>query len=215
MTPTEQRARRFNVMKQRSHPPRADAQAEHIRTIHEVTERQITSNGRFQLPALDNAIKQTKLMERIASALESATKPKAERAPQAKPTTTSALSLSSAESGDTYQKDDGGLFASGIHLTGHGNAIECYGHTEEAADAVRDFVLDAIHRHNRFKSNDIDLTLAKGDLVYCSGWGNGKEPVEIVDCNWALRAVAVRLTPQSPTAGIVVWPINGLTRAPQ
>lgn len=55
----------------------------------------------------------------------------------------------------------------------------------------------------------IDYSIKKGDIVYSKTWGGGKEPVEVVNINWALKAIAVKL---SPNGGIVVWPIEGMTK---
>lgn len=55
----------------------------------------------------------------------------------------------------------------------------------------------------------IDFTLKKGDIVYSPLWGDGVKPLEIIDTNWALRAVAVRL---AKDGAIVVWPVGGLSR---
>lgn len=55
----------------------------------------------------------------------------------------------------------------------------------------------------------IDFGIKKGDMVYSKTWGAGKEPVEVIDINWALKAIAVKL---SPTGGTIVWPIEGMTK---
>ena len=55
----------------------------------------------------------------------------------------------------------------------------------------------------------IDYSLTRGDIAYSPRWGDGRAPVEVVDVNWALRAIAVKL---APNGGIVVWPAASLTR---
>lgn len=50
----------------------------------------------------------------------------------------------------------------------------------------------------------LDTSIEKGDEIYSKGWT--LTPLYVVDVNWALRAVAVRL---GRTGDIVVWPING------
>jgi len=55
----------------------------------------------------------------------------------------------------------------------------------------------------------IDFSIEKGDMVYRKTWGGGKEPVEVVNINWALKAIAVKL---SPTGATVVWPVAGMTK---
>ena len=55
----------------------------------------------------------------------------------------------------------------------------------------------------------IDFSIKKGDIVYKKTWGAGSEPLEVVDINWALKAVAVKL---SPTGGTVVLPVEGMSK---
>lgn len=55
----------------------------------------------------------------------------------------------------------------------------------------------------------IDCSITQGDMVYRKTWGEGKQAVEVVDINWALKAIAVKL---SPTGGTVVWPVEGMTK---
>lgn len=57
---------------------------------------------------------------------------------------------------------------------------------------------------------DIDYSIKKGDAVYHKRWS--LTPLEVVDVNWALRAIAVRL---GPTGGIVVWSAAGISKTPR
>jgi hypothetical protein len=61
------------------------------------------------------------------------------------------------------------------------------------------------HVRRYFYRTHIDWTLNNGDLVVDDDW---PKPLEIVDINWALQAVAVRLGPDA----IVVWPLWNLRR---
>lgn len=56
-------------------------------------------------------------------------------------------------------------------------------------------------------TSDIDFSIKPGDMVQKDSWEHG--PIEVIDVNWALRAVAVRL---SPGAGIVVWSPRGMKK---
>lgn len=56
-------------------------------------------------------------------------------------------------------------------------------------------------------TSDIDFSIKPGDMVQKDSWEHG--PIEVIDVNWALRAVAVRLT---PGAGIVVWSPHGMKK---
>jgi Lar family restriction alleviation protein len=56
---------------------------------------------------------------------------------------------------------------------------------------------------------DIDYSIKKGDTVYTKTWR--LTPLEVVDVNWALSAIAVRL---GPDGGVVVWPAAGMSKTP-
>ena len=56
-------------------------------------------------------------------------------------------------------------------------------------------------------SPKLDYSIRKGDIVVHPTWT--LTPLEVVDVNWALRAVALRL---GPKGGIVVWPISNLRK---
>lgn len=58
-------------------------------------------------------------------------------------------------------------------------------------------------------TSKIDFTLKRGDTVYSPTWSDGEKSLEVIDVNWALRAVAVRL---APNGGIVIWPATAVTR---
>ncbi len=49
-----------------------------------------------------------------------------------------------------------------------------------------------------------DYSIKKGDEVYAAGWT--LTPLYVVDVNWALRAIAVRL---GHTGDIVIWSVMG------
>lgn len=70
---------------------------------------------------------------------------------------------------------------------------------------------DADQRGYWPKKENIDFSLKQGDKVYNRNWGNGMAQVEVVDANWALRAIAVRL---APDGAIVIWPADALRRDP-
>ena len=53
----------------------------------------------------------------------------------------------------------------------------------------------------------IDYSIKQGDIVTSQYYSLAT--LEIVDVNWALRSVAVRLGPQG---AIVVWPVWGLKK---
>lgn len=50
----------------------------------------------------------------------------------------------------------------------------------------------------------IDYSIKSGDFVTSDNWPYG--PLEVLDVNWALRSMAVRL---GPDGGVVVWPVWG------
>lgn len=56
----------------------------------------------------------------------------------------------------------------------------------------------------------IDFSIKQGDIVKSINWE--LTPLVVVDVNWALRAVALRLGEQG---GIVVWPVAGLRKVVQ
>lgn len=55
----------------------------------------------------------------------------------------------------------------------------------------------------------IDYSINKGDTVYTKTWS--LTSLEVVDVNWALSAIAVRL---GPDGGVVVWPAAGMSKTP-
>lgn len=56
-------------------------------------------------------------------------------------------------------------------------------------------------------TSDIDYSIKAGDTVQTDHWVHSS--LEVIDVNWALRAIAVRL---GPTGGIVVWPARGMMK---
>lgn len=56
-------------------------------------------------------------------------------------------------------------------------------------------------------TGQIDYSIKAGDHVTNGKWE--LTTVEVIDVNWALLAVAVRL---GPAGGVVVWPIWGLKK---
>jgi len=73
----------------------------------------------------------------------------------------------------------------------------------------RRYVLASPGKADAEDAERIDYTLTRGDIAYSPHWGEGRARVEVVDVNWALRAIAVRL---APNGGIVVWPASSLHR---
>lgn len=55
----------------------------------------------------------------------------------------------------------------------------------------------------------IDYSLKRGDRVWWPGTSFGT--CEVVDVNWALRAVAINLRP--PNGGIIIIPVSSVIRA--
>lgn len=56
-------------------------------------------------------------------------------------------------------------------------------------------------------TGQIDYSIKSGDLVTNGKWT--LTTLEVIDVNWALMAVAVRL---GPNGGVVVWPVWGLKK---
>lgn len=73
--------------------------------------------------------------------------------------------------------------------------------TKEAADRASRQVAN--------KAEVIDYSIKKGDTVYTKTWS--MTSLEVVDVNWALRAIAVRL---GPTGGVVIWPAVSFSKTP-
>jgi hypothetical protein len=58
----------------------------------------------------------------------------------------------------------------------------------------------------------IDYSISQGDTVYSSTWGDGTDPLEVIDVNWALGAIAVRLSMNGMPGSITVWPADRLSK---
>ena len=57
----------------------------------------------------------------------------------------------------------------------------------------------------------VDWHIKRGDWVKTSSWRHYS--LEVIDVNWALRAIAVRLrNSEGKDGAIVVWPIHGMKR---
>jgi len=56
----------------------------------------------------------------------------------------SKLELPPLKAGDTFIEEGDDYWTAGIHVGDHGNAIECYRSTEDEANALRDFILEAL-----------------------------------------------------------------------
>ena len=57
----------------------------------------------------------------------------------------------------------------------------------------------------------IDWSLKKGDIVISRNWNYTS--LEVIDVNWAMRSVAVRLDASNKDSGIVVWPLWSVKKA--
>ena len=84
-----------------------------------------------------------------------------------------------------------------------------------AAQTVMEAMIEAGYRKHAAPvieedTSDIDYSIKPGDTVVTDHWTHSS--LEVIDANWALRAVAVRL---GPTGGIVVWPARGMKKVTQ